>query len=127
MADEIQVPDAPGLLPAGLQKKWRAAYAAAFKEAQNDFPEDAIQQRQTALREANRLLRVTPPTDYKSAMDLPDYLIHSSVDRDGKAVSSRQIDEKKGELKLVTIDGKKYRFPAPASAVKAAAAEPPTA
>lgn len=103
---KLNIPDAPSVLPAGLQAKWKDTYRKAYEEAQNDFPNDAIQQRQTALREANRLLRVTPPEDYRAAKALPKYQVHSSA-------------ELGGVLKLVTIDGKKYNFPIPKSEQKA--------
>lgn len=108
---KVNIPDPPALLPPAEKKKWRDTYLAALKEAENDFPEDKIQQRQVALKEANRLLRVPDPTDYKSAMAIPDHLVHK-----------REIDPKKGEIALVTIHGKKFRFPAPKKEIDAAAA-----
>jgi len=100
MSDEkvkIDVPEVPSVLPPAEQKKWVETYKAAFEEAQNDDPGDVVKQRQSALREANRLLRVEKITSADQAKALPKW----------KLV---QCEEKDGVLKVVTIDGKKYSF-----------------
>jgi len=98
--DAVKIPEAPAGIPASVAKKWKETYVAALAEATNDFPNDAIQQKQTALREANRLLRVPEPRSHKDAMAL-----------EGWHVAHRE--EKDGHLRVVTIDGKKFRFPVP--------------
>jgi hypothetical protein len=106
MAEKLNIPDAPSVLPPGLQAKWKDTYAKAHAEAVNDFPDDTIQQRQTALREANRMIRAPKLESFEDAKKLAKYLVHAS-------------EEKDGVLKLVTIDGKKYKFPVPTNAVAA--------
>jgi hypothetical protein len=101
MATKQEIPNAPKLLPPDERKRWLKIYATAFKEAQNDFPEDTTLQKQTALREANRMLRVHAPEDYEEAMKIPGHL-----------VKQRFVDSK-GVLRVTTIDGKKYHFEVP--------------
>jgi hypothetical protein len=101
MADEISTPAAPKHLPAAKQDEWKKAYAAAFKKAQSDYPDQIAVQSQFALREANRLLQVPEVKDYAGAMALPEYL-----------VLQREVIE--GVLCVITADGKKYKFAVPA-------------
>jgi len=106
-AEEITIPEAPKHLPASVKAEWRRAYAAAMKKAQADYPEQKTIQTQFALREANRLLQVPEPKSYKDADALPN---HHVVRREVVKVD----DKGNHELRLVTSDGKKYKFPAPA-------------
>ncbi len=98
---EVKIPAAPAELPAGLHKKWAATYLTAFQQVKAD-DENANDGdcHQAARREANRMLRVEAPTSHKEAMALPDWHCHLREEVDGV-------------LKVVTIDGKKYRFDVP--------------
>jgi hypothetical protein len=105
MAEEKQVVEIPAPhagLPDSVQKKWKLAYAQGFKDAQDDFPEDAVQQKQAALRAANKTLRVEDPTNYGEAMKLEDWhFVRRSPSEDGKT------------LHVVTRHGKLFSFPIP--------------
>jgi len=107
---EITIPAAPALLPPKEAKAWQRAYEEGYKRSQvdnNDAPDSV--HRQTALREANRMLRVPEPKSYEEAMALPDW-----------QVVKREVEG--AALKLVTSDGRKYVFPAPKKAEKPPAA-----
>jgi hypothetical protein len=107
MAEKIQIPDAPAGLPASVEKKWKQTYEAAFKEAQEESPDDLTTQRQLALREANRLLKTPELTSYSQAKDLEDWhFVLRAPSADGTT------------LRVVTRHGKKYTFPIPAKAQK---------
>ena len=103
----------PGL-PESKKQEWRDDYARAFKQAQVDHPEDPLEQRATAVREANRIFRVGEVASYEQAMALPDWQVH--INGDGTRARFKRGDE----LKLVTIDGKKFSFPIPRKASKSA-------
>lgn len=106
MAPETTVvgtPAAPALLPVDLQSEWRKRYSAAYQEAAGDPSVDESSRKQAAHREANRLLRTPQITSYEQAMRLP-------------AWQFIRRDEVGGQLKVVTIDGKKYSLPAPRQA-----------
>jgi len=100
-------------LPESKKREWRDSYARAFKQAQIDRPEDPLEQRATATREANRIFRVGEVASYEQAMALPDWQVH--INGDG----TRARFERNGELRLVTIDGRKFAFPIPRKASKA--------
>jgi hypothetical protein len=104
MATEIktQVPKAPAILPASLQKKWTETFTAALKQAQGDHPDDVPAQTASALREANRMLRVPEPESYEDAKRLAEW-----------QVLLRR--ESEGQLKITTIDGRKYAFEIPSA------------
>jgi hypothetical protein len=107
MAEKIQIPDAPAGLPAAVEKKWKQTYESAFKEAQEESPDDLTTQRQLALREANRLLKTPELTSYSQAMDIEDFhFLLREPSKDGKT------------LRVVTRHGKKYNLPIPAKAQK---------
>jgi hypothetical protein len=109
MAEKIEIPAAPAGLPAALEKKWKQTYESAFKEAQEESPDDLTTQRQLALREANRLLKTPELTSYNQTMDLEDHhFVLREPSKDGKT------------LRVVTRHGRKYTFPIPAKAQKAA-------
>ncbi len=109
MEEKINVPAVPELqgLPESKKQEWRDGYARAFKQAQVDHPEDPLEQRATAVREANRIFRVGEVASYEQAMALPDWQVH--INGDG----TRARFERNGELRLVTIDGGKFSFPIP--------------
>jgi hypothetical protein len=116
MADKIEIPEAPGGLPAAVQKKWKATYESAFREAQDDYPEDIITQKQTALREANKTLRFADPKTYDEAMALESWhVVLRAPSDDGKT------------LRVVTRHGKKFTFPIPEKKQNPPAANPPAA
>jgi hypothetical protein len=98
--DVVKIPDAPAGIPPAVAKKWKEVYSQALIEAANDCPNDAIQQKQAALREANRLLRVPEPKSHADAVALADWHV-------------MHREEKDGHLRVVTIEGKKFKFPVP--------------
>jgi hypothetical protein len=111
MADEktavkFEVPEAPDFpgFTASMRATWRQTWRRAFIQAQNDFPDDAPAQTQAANREANRPLTIEPPRNYKEAMEL-----------EPRQFVKREIAEN-GQLKVVTIDGKKLFYDVPKSA-----------
>jgi hypothetical protein len=105
----IEIPAAPSGLPAALEKKWKAAYEAAFREAQEESPDDLTTQRQLALRDANSLLKTPELTSYSHALDVEDHhFVLRAPSADGKT------------LRVVTRHGKKYTFPIPVKVQKAA-------
>ena len=103
--EEINIPEAPKCLPAKQQDEWKKSYEKAFRQALRDYPENDTQQRQFAMREANRLLSVPEPKSHEEASALP---AHQVMLR----------EEVEGELRIVTTDGKKYAFPVPAAETK---------
>ena len=109
MAPEtVTIPAAPAILPENLQVVWRKTYASAFEQAKADEPDDPARQRQLALREANRMLRTPNCTSAADLAKLAEWQVIFRGERDG-------------QLKAVTMDGKKYSFPVQAG--RAAAAE----
>jgi hypothetical protein len=102
MPKEIEVPAAPAGLPKAVEKKWKETYAAAFKEAQDESPDDLTQQRQLALRDANRILKTPEITSYKQAMEIEDW--HFVL---------REPSANRETLRVVTRHGKKYTFAIP--------------
>ncbi|HEV7521992.1 MAG TPA: hypothetical protein VGP89_12915 [Candidatus Angelobacter sp.] len=105
--EKIEIPAAPAGLPASVEKKWKQTYETAFKEAQEESPDDVTTQRQLALREANRLLKTPELTSYSQTMDIDDFhFVLREPSKDGKT------------LRVVTRHGKKYTFPIPAKAQK---------
>jgi len=111
MPEEITTPMPPKRLPAKEQAAWKKKYVEAFRQAQADNPDNEPQQRQYALREANRMLKVPEPDSYADAMALPEHQLAVMQDEKGKSVPARY--EKEGKLKVVTSDGKKYSFDVP--------------
>jgi hypothetical protein len=110
--EKIEIPTPPAGLPAEVEKKWKSAYATAFKEAQEESPDDLTTQKQLALREANRLLKTPELTSYSQTMDIEDHhFVLREPSKDGKI------------LRVVTRHGKKYTFPIPVKAQKAADAK----
>lgn len=96
----FEVPAPPVLLPEDLQKRWREDYIAAMQENEGDQSMDGADRVQYAMRESNRVLRVTAPTSYAGAKRLADWqVLHTAVVN--------------GQLAIVTIDGKKLHFDVP--------------
>ena len=102
MTVQIQIPDAPTLLGFSEKRRaeWKQSWVDAFTQAQVDHPGDETTQRAVATREANRIFRVKEPKTYEEAMRLEDWQIVKRV-------------EEGANLKVVTIDGKKYLLPIP--------------
>jgi len=98
----VAIPEPPAGwgMPEVWKKKWQAAYAAGLKQARIDSPNDESTQRQTALREANRILFVEP-ANYREAMALEDWQV-------------MKREEVNGNLHVVTAFGRKYDFAVPA-------------
>src|SRR5712691_12684746 len=103
MAEQTNAPAPPQFpgMPKDFAGRWTVAYARALKQAEVNYPGDETEQRAVATREANRLFAVDEPENYEQAMAIESW-----------KVLHREPFGK--ELKLVTIDGKKYRFPIPA-------------
>jgi len=109
MAEKSNVPAAPQFpgMPRDFAARWENAYVRAFKQAEVNHPGDDTEQRAVATREANRLFAVYEPESYEEAMAIESWkVLHR--------------DEFGTELRVVTIDGKKYRFPLPARKAEAA-------
>jgi hypothetical protein len=102
MANEVkvEVPNPPSGIPEELATKWKQTYEESFLEAVGDFPNDHIQHKQTATREANKLLKVKKPESYEEAMRIPKWQVAHRQERDGV-------------LNVVTFDGNKYKFDVP--------------
>ncbi len=92
-------PQFPGL-PESKQREWRELYAKALKQAKIDHPEDGMEQRAVATREANRIFRVDELRNYREAMALESWQV-------------LHLQQMGDQLKVVTIDGKKYSFDVP--------------
>jgi hypothetical protein len=101
--EKVNVPAAPSYLPEAVAKQWSKTYETAYLQAKADNSEGSeIDFTQTALREANRLLRVPVLKSYADAMKAEEWhFIKREVGKDGK-------------LHVVTADGKKHKFDVPA-------------
>jgi hypothetical protein len=104
-SEKVQVPAAPSLpgFDSAAQAKWRSEWLKAFKQAQVDHQGDEITQRAVATREANRVFRVEAPASYEEAAAIEDFkVLYRGMAPNGKFC-------------VVTIDGKKHYFEAPAA------------
>ena len=98
--DTIRIPEPPRFMPEAERREWLKRFSAAYVEARKNYPGDPTAWRQSALHEANRMLRVEKPADYHEAKALPDWkVIHRK--------------EENGVLTIVTIDAKRCVFNAP--------------
>jgi hypothetical protein len=88
----------PSHLSSKAQKAWSKTYQSTLASAANDFPNDVSRQRQAALKAANQMLAVPPPTSATDINNLEDWQIILKGTRDGNVF-------------CVTADGKKYSFP----------------
>jgi hypothetical protein len=101
-----EIPPAPEVvgalapLPEAKRREWRDTYAKALKQAKIDVPEDGMEQRTRALKEANRMFRVEEPLNYKDAMALEPW-----------QVMKRQQEGER--LHVVLIDSRGHFFPVP--------------
>jgi hypothetical protein len=107
MADVIKAPEAPGLLPANLQERWKQTWIKAFKQALVDHPGDEPTQRAVAARDANRVLSPDEPTTYEEALALQDWEVLFR-------------GEKNGKFCVVLINSKKFYFDIPVKAATTA-------
>jgi len=104
----IEKPTFPAGFPKEKQDAWHKTYAEALEEAKSESPESTLHH-QKARTEANRHMRVPTPKSYQEAKRMEKWMVLKSEERDG-------------ELKVVTIDGKKHIFEIPASRGRAAEA-----
>ena len=140
---QIKLPGHRGI-PAEVREQWRQLYAKEFeggfaraaRKAEAEAPRlpiDAEKRdayvlglipartltrlRQAAEREANKLLSVPAPEGYTEALALPEWQV---LTRREKSVEKSVDDESATRVLLVvTIDGRKFRFPVPAEQVAA--------
>lgn len=109
---EVEVPAAPEILPDALKEKFAQAYVSAYKKAAQDGSQSDADRKQSAMREANRILEVEEPTSAEEAEKLPKW-----------QVLRREVVG--GQLKVVTIDGKKFSFPVKKAPPQGAASNGP--
>jgi len=100
-----EIVGALGPLRAEKRAEWREAYGEAFEQSMVDTPGDESAARQAAQRDANRMFRVAKPPSLKAARALEDWQLINRTDT-GSRFSG------------VTIDGAKFAFDVPASAVE---------
>ncbi len=98
----IEIPAAPRYLPKAQKAAWGKRYEEAYKEAQLSFPGDASSQRITALKEANKLLRVPAP---KNAAEIDKLEAHHVIKRGEKEIDGVT------HVYAITSDGRKYFHP----------------
>jgi hypothetical protein len=104
MADQIEIPAAPGGLPGAVEKQWKAAYEMAFASTSH---KDSDFQKQHALTVANATLATPELASYEEAMSLENWhFVLRKPSADGKT------------LRIVTRHGDKYSFPIPANVDK---------
>lgn len=106
----IQVPPAPAHLSDKAQEKWTEMYKSALEAAKRDTPDNERAQRTTALKAANAIQAVKPPTSAAEIDALEDWQV---VRRETKAVKLPGQKQETMCSVCVTIDGRKYIFPAP--------------
>jgi hypothetical protein len=112
-ATAVVTPDPPAHLSDAAKKQWTSLYVKALGQAQRDSPDNERAQRTFALKSANQMLSVTPPTDAAGIAALQPWQVLLRSDRIVGGVRTRIC---------VTTDGRKYSFPIDAPA----AAEPAT-
>jgi hypothetical protein len=111
-APAVVTPDPPAHLSEAAKKQWTSLYVKALAQAQRDSPDNERAQRTAALKAANTMLAVTPPTDAAGIAALEPWQVLLRSDRVVKGVNTRVC---------VTVDGRKYSFPvedAPAKPAK---------
>jgi hypothetical protein len=115
-ATAVVTPDPPAHLSDTAKQQWTQFYVKALAQAQRDSPDNERAQRTFALKAANQMLSVTPPTDAAGIAALDPWQVLLRSDRVVNGVKVRLC---------VTTDGRKYSFPIDAS--EAAPAAPVTA
>jgi len=106
-APAVITPTAPAHLPESAQQQWTGLYTRALAQAKANFPDNDRVQRSAALKAANAMLAVTPPTSAADIEDLEPWQVLHRGTRVVKGVT---------ELMCVTSDGKRYSFPVRAAA-----------
>lgn len=106
--DTIQVPPAPAHLSDKAQEKWTATYKSAMEAAKRDTTDERAQ-RIAALKTANAIQAVKPPTSAAEIDALEDWQV---VRRETKPVKLPGQKQETMCSVCVTIDGRKYIFPA---------------
>lgn len=128
--EKFQSPDPPehagalGEIPADVQDKWRRAYADAYQGAGDET--DEITKVSTALREANRLVRVKEPKSHEEAASVPDWqlMLKQEIEyKDLPVHAQREVKIAKGRtsgtyLRVYTTDGREYFFAKPEKPAK---------
>lgn len=105
--DDTQVstiPDAPVHLTSKAARQWQADYATALNKAMIENPGDERAQRVTALKAANSMLSITPPT---SAAEIDALDVWQVVKDTRKTIDVDGVQTRV----CVTTDGRKYAFP----------------
>ncbi|HEX4039069.1 MAG TPA: hypothetical protein VHX37_13495 [Acidobacteriaceae bacterium] len=104
-----QTPAPPANFPPEIQEKWTDLHNKAFAQAMQDNGNNERNARIAAVKAANTLHRVTPPTSAAEIDDLYDWQVIRRETKTIKGVATRLC---------VTIDGRKYAFPVDAPAPK---------
>ena len=102
---KVTAPSAPAHLSDKAAKAWQATYIKAFTQAKLDTPDNTSAQNAAALKAANAMLAVPPPTSAAEIDKLEDWQI---ILRETRVVKDGQVRV------CVTSDGRKYSFPIPA-------------
>lgn len=97
--------EAPGHLPVAQRKQWEGRYNEALKQAKVNHPDNEAAQHTAALREANKMLHVPAPQTAEDIDKLADWQVTQRGDKSIDGENHRYC---------VTIDGRKYSFPAKA-------------
>lgn len=102
-------------IPADVKKRWAEKYEAAYRAAAvNGNADNFIHS--IALSEANKLLAVLEPADYREAAALPRWQLMLRKERSYADLPhhlKRRVDHAPKYLHVVTTDGKEYAFPIP--------------
>lgn len=109
--ERTNIPAAPAHLPKPIREKWTAAYQAALENAARNTPGNERAQRIAALKAANAIQSVKPPTSLLEVDALEAWQFIRRETKEVQGVLSRVC---------VTIDGQKYIFPARTAAPEAA-------
>jgi hypothetical protein len=119
----IEKPNFPEHFPEERKAQWHKAFNDGLEQAKVDSPDGAFLH-QTARREANRLMRIPVPKSHADAMKMErwQYLERKTIGADRIAALGYEPQGPGEHVVLVTIDGKKYFFAAPAGQAKAAEA-----
>lgn len=102
-----QTPAPPANLPPEIQQKWTDLHDKALAQAKQDNGNNERGARIAAVKAANTLQRVTPPTSAAEIDALEDWQVIRRETKTIKGVATRLC---------VTIDGRKYAFPVDAAA-----------
>ena len=101
-ATAVVTPNPPAHLSDTAKQQWTQLYVKALAQAPRDSPDNERAQRTFALKAANQMLAVTPPTDAAGIAALEPWQVLMRGDRVVNSVPTRVC---------VTTDGRKYSFP----------------